>query len=75
MTHQEFIDKVAQMRTLQKEYFRDRNRSTLDQCKFVEREVDRALEDLTAPVKQHTLFKKKLRSSRVFIIYRRSHRE
>lgn len=56
MTHEEFIAKVAQMRTLQKEYFRDRSRSTLDQCKFIEREVDRAIEELTATVKQPTLF-------------------
>lgn len=56
MTHQEFIAKVAEMRSLQKEYFRDRSRSTLDQCKFIEREVDQEIEKLTAPTTQTTLF-------------------
>lgn len=56
MTHQEFIAKVAEMRSLQKEYFRDRSRSTLDRCKFIEREVDRELEKLTATATQTTLF-------------------
>lgn len=56
MTHQEFVAAVAKMRSLQKEYFRDRNRSTLDQCKFIEREVDRELEKLLSPVQQTTLF-------------------
>jgi hypothetical protein len=56
MTHDEFVAAVAKMRSLQKEYFRDRNRSTLDQCKFIEREVDRELEKLLSPVQQTTLF-------------------
>jgi hypothetical protein len=56
MTHQEFIPLVAKMRSLQKEYFRDRSRSTLDQCKFIEREVDRELEKLLSPIQQTTLF-------------------
>jgi hypothetical protein len=56
MTNEEFIAAVAKMRSLQKEYFRDRNRSTLDQCKFIEREVDRELEKLLSPVQQTTLF-------------------
>jgi hypothetical protein len=37
-------------------HFRDRNRSTLDQCKFVEREVDSILEELLSTFKQTTLF-------------------
>ena len=56
MTHQEFISLVAKMRSLQKAYFRDRNRSTLDQCKFIEREVDRELEKLLSPAQQTSLF-------------------
>lgn len=56
MTHQEFIAKVAEMRSLQKEYFRDRSRSTLDRCKFIEREVDREIEKITATATQTTLF-------------------
>lgn len=56
MTHEEFIATVAKTRSLQKEYFRDRNRSTLDQCKFIEREVDHELEKLLSPVQQTTLF-------------------
>ena len=56
MTHQEFISLVAKMRSLQKAYFRDRNRSTLDQCKFIEREVDHELEKLLSPAQQTSLF-------------------
>ena len=37
---EEFIAKVALMRRLQKEYFKDRNILTLRACKQVERDVD-----------------------------------
>jgi hypothetical protein len=40
MTYPEFIAAVAEMRLLQKSYFQTRNRSTLDACKFKERQVD-----------------------------------
>ncbi len=35
-----FFDKVALMRRLQKEYFKTRSKSVLEQCKVVEKEVD-----------------------------------
>ena len=35
-----FFDKVALMRRLQKEYFKARSKSVLEQCKVVEKEVD-----------------------------------
>lgn len=35
-----FFDKVALMRRLQKEYFKTRSKSVLEQCKAVEKEVD-----------------------------------
>jgi hypothetical protein len=37
---EEFLAKVALMRRLQKEYFKERNILTLRACKKVEREVD-----------------------------------
>jgi hypothetical protein len=36
----EFIEQVAKMRELQKEYFRSRDSYTLQACKKSEREVD-----------------------------------
>lgn len=35
-----FFEKVALMRQLQKEYFKTRSKSVLEQCKVVEKEVD-----------------------------------
>ena len=35
-----FFDKVALMRRLQKEYFKTRSKTVLEQCKVVEHEVD-----------------------------------
>lgn len=40
MNARQFFDKVALMRTLQKEYFRTRSKTSLNQSKAVEREVD-----------------------------------
>lgn len=40
MNARQFFDKVALMRKLQKEYFRTRSKTTLNQSKAVEREVD-----------------------------------
>lgn len=44
MTPREFFDKVSLMRRLQREYFRSKNRTTLDRSKAVEREVDAEIE-------------------------------
>lgn len=40
MNSRVFFDKVALMRRLQKEYFKTRSKSVLEQCKVVEKEVD-----------------------------------
>lgn len=40
MNSRDFFDKVALMRRLQQEYFKTRNKSVLEQCKAVEKEVD-----------------------------------
>ena len=40
MNSRVFFDKVALMRQLQKEYFKTRSKSVLEQCKAVEKEVD-----------------------------------
>lgn len=40
MNAKQFFDKVALMRKLQKEYFRTRSKTTLNQSKAIEREVD-----------------------------------
>lgn len=40
MNARQFFDKVALMRKLQKEYFRTRSKTTLNQSKAIEREVD-----------------------------------
>ena len=43
MTHIEFIELVAQMRTAQKTYFRTRDKGVLEQSKSLERQVDAAI--------------------------------
>lgn len=40
MNSRVFFDKVALMRQLQKEYFKTRSKTVLEQCKVVEKEVD-----------------------------------
>lgn len=40
MNAREFFDKVAQMRSMQKEYFRTRSRTALQESKRLEREID-----------------------------------
>ncbi len=40
MTPQQFFDRVKIMRHFQKEYFRTRSRSALQQSKALEREID-----------------------------------
>lgn len=40
MNAKEFFDKVAQMRRLQKEYFKKRDPYVLKQAKEIEREID-----------------------------------
>lgn len=40
MNSRVFFDKVVLMRQLQKEYFKTRSKSVLEQCKVIEKEVD-----------------------------------
>ena len=44
MTYDEFRDMVRSMRRLQKDYFRSRNQTILNQCRDMERRVDRELD-------------------------------
>jgi len=53
----DFIEKVAKMRELQKNFFKYRDSLTLRACKAAEREVDQELEQVIAKKKQNpTLF-------------------
>jgi|WetSurMetagenome_2_1015567.scaffolds.fasta_scaffold1291254_1 hypothetical protein len=53
----DFIEKVAKMRELQKNYFRYRDSQTLRACKAAEREIDQLLEQLGKQKQQNpTLF-------------------
>lgn len=40
MNAREFFDKVAQMRSMQKEYFRTRSKTALQESKRLERDID-----------------------------------
>lgn len=53
---QEFIALVAEMRSLQKQYFKTCDRSTLEKSKSVERQVDAAIAELSQTTKQTSLF-------------------
>lgn len=50
-----FINKVAEMRSLQKQYFKTRSPDILRQSKAAEVEVDRAIQEFTSH-KQTSLF-------------------
>ena len=45
----EFVLLVQEMRSAQKEYFATRDRDVLNQSKTLERQVDKALDDMAAP--------------------------
>lgn len=53
---EEFIKKVALMRSLQKQYFKSRSIDTLRQSKAAEVAVDKAIQEFTATSKQQSLF-------------------
>lgn len=40
MNARQFFDKVAEMRNAQKEYFKSRDKSALDEAKRLEKEID-----------------------------------
>ena len=44
MNAREFFNKVAQMRSMQKEYFRTRSKTALQESKRLEREIDMEIE-------------------------------
>ena len=56
MTHEEFISLIANMRSLQKEYFKSRSMDILRQSKAAELAVDRAIQEFIATSKQQSLF-------------------
>lgn len=45
-TYEEFVEKVRDMRVLQREFFKRRNQTLVPQCKEAEREVDAMIERL-----------------------------
>jgi hypothetical protein len=47
MIQSEFIELVEQMRTAQKNYFRTRSKTILEQSKALERQVDAVIAQLT----------------------------
>lgn len=49
METKDFIALVAQMRTNQKAYFKTRNYEALNESKRLEKLVDNAIEEMTAP--------------------------
>ena len=51
-----FISLVAEMRSLQKEYFKSRNPDILRQSKAAEAQVDKAIQGFTSTSKQQSLF-------------------
>lgn len=55
MTHQEFIAAVANMRSLQRQYFKSRSIDILRESKAAELQVDRAIQEFTSH-KQQSLF-------------------
>lgn len=58
MNNREFFNKVAFMRQLQKEYFKTRSKSTLSECKAIEREIDTEIRRVNAIIqtKEQNLF-------------------
>lgn len=56
MNYKEFAELVCKMRTAQKSYFRTRSYSDLDNSKFLERQVDDALREISEPKNQLSLF-------------------
>jgi hypothetical protein len=54
MDHEQFAKLVAEMRQAQTEYFRTRSTTALEQSKRLERQVDKALQELAD--KQGKLF-------------------
>nr|DAJ69437.1 MAG TPA: hypothetical protein [Caudoviricetes sp.]DAK17576.1 MAG TPA: hypothetical protein [Caudoviricetes sp.] len=58
MNSKDFFNKVALMRRLQKEYFKTRSKSTLSECKAIEREIDTEIKRVNAIIqtKEQNLF-------------------
>lgn len=53
---EDFINKVANMRSLQRQYFKSRSFDILHQSKAAELAVDKAIQGFTATSKQQSLF-------------------
>ena len=58
MNSRDFFNKVALMRQLQKEYFKTRSKSVLEQCKVVEKEVDVEIKRVNAILGNQPIEKK-----------------
>ena len=52
MTPEEFFNKVAAMRAAQKEYFRTRSTTKLNECKALEREIDAEINRVNAVIEE-----------------------
>lgn len=52
----DFLDLVFLMMRSQKEYFRSRDKSQLEKCKFLERQVDERLNEYLKEYKELSLF-------------------
>jgi hypothetical protein len=56
MVSDDFVQLVKRMRELQAKYFKDRDPTTLRECKDLERRVDAAVKEITRGPKQPGLF-------------------
>jgi len=56
MEMNEFVDLVARMRVQQRSYFRERDSAALRESKKLEKEVDRAVEEMRSSDTQPMLF-------------------
>lgn len=52
MTPEQFFNKVAAMRAAQKEYFRTRSTTILNECKALEREIDAEINRVNAVIEE-----------------------
>jgi hypothetical protein len=56
MSNDEFVDLVSRLRDAQKNYFRVRTADALEGSKRLERDVDKAIEEMRSRDRQPTLF-------------------
>jgi hypothetical protein len=56
MSNDEFVDLVSRLRDAQKNYFRVRTADALEGSKRLERDVDKAIEEMRSRARQQPLF-------------------